>query len=204
MEFKTLDNELPLKGRTGPLVRLAIIKAFMALAILFPAQTVQEPDMGPNSLATAPLNGSRFSQQPSRQKALFAPFILSAASRYRVDPALIKAVIMAESGYNPIAVSKKGARGLMQLMPRTAEALGVEEPFNPEQNINAGVRYLRQLMNQFEGDIALALAAYNAGSRKVKKYQGIPPYRATQQYVEKVFQYYRHYKKNGERRSSSI
>jgi soluble lytic murein transglycosylase-like protein len=107
----------------------------------------------------------------------------------------VKAVIMAESNYNPRAISKMGARGLMQLMPATAEALGVEDCFNPEHNIHGGVRYLRQLLDRFDGNIELALAAYNAGSRKVRKYNGIPPFRATQIYIEKVFVYYERYKK---------
>jgi hypothetical protein len=130
-----------------------------------------------------------------KKDCLYYPLIVRAANRHQVDPALIKAVIMAESRYNPNAISKKGAKGLMQLMPRTAKALGVEDGFNPEHNINAGVRYLKQLMNQFDGDIKLALAAYNAGSRTVKEFQGIPPIKATQVYIKKVLDYYRFYKR---------
>jgi len=84
--------------------------------------------------------------------------------------------------------------GLMQLMPETAQEFGVKDGFDPEHNINGGVKYLKQLMDQFEGDISLALAAYNAGSKKVRHYQGIPPFKATQYYVKKVFRYYRFYK----------
>jgi len=102
---------------------------------------------------------------------------------------------MAESSYNPMAISKKGAIGLMQLMPTTAAALGVEDSLNPEHNINGGVKYLKKLLKRFEGDLELALAAYNAGSKKVKKYNGIPPYKATQRFVKKVFRYYHQYKK---------
>ena len=131
----------------------------------------------------------------TKAELLFHPMIQEAANRYQVDPALVKAIIMAESGYNPRAISKKGAKGLMQLMPRTAKALGVEDSFNPEHNINAGVRYFKQLMNQFNGDAKLALAAYNAGSRKVRQYQGIPPFKATQYYIKKVFIYYQYYRK---------
>ena len=125
---------------------------------------------------------------------LFHPIILQEASRHKVDPALVKAIIMAESGYNPNAVSKKGAQGLMQLMPSTAEALGVEDAFNPEQNISGGVRYFKKLVNRFDGDVKLALAAYNAGSKKVRHYQGIPPFKSTHYYIEKVFKYYELYK----------
>jgi soluble lytic murein transglycosylase-like protein len=136
-------------------------------------------------------------KEPSVEKAKYPynPIIKKAADRYEIDPALVKAIIMAESNYNPRAISKVGARGLMQLMPATAEALGVEDCFNPEHNIHGGVRYLRQLLDRFDGNIEFALAAYNAGSRKVRKYNGIPPYRATQIYIEKVFVYYERYKK---------
>lgn len=127
-------------------------------------------------------------------ESLFHPIILQAANRYQVDPALVNAIIMAESGYNPKAVSKRGARGLMQLMPETAQALGVKDSFNPEQNIDGGVRYFKQLVNQFNGDVKLALAAYNAGSRNVRFYQGIPPFKATRFYIKKVLKYYHIYK----------
>ena len=120
--------------------------------------------------------------------------VIQAASRHQVDPALVKAIIMAESGYNPRAISKKGAKGLMQLMPGTAQALGVEDSFNPKQNISGGVRYFKQLVKQFNGDIELALAAYNAGSKKVRHYQGVPPFKATRHYIKKVFKYYQIYK----------
>jgi len=125
---------------------------------------------------------------------LLHPIVIQAASLYQVDPALVKAIIMAESGYNARAISNKGAKGLMQLMPATAQALGVEDVFNPKQNISGGVRYFKQLVNQFDGDVELALAAYNAGSRNVRHYQGIPPFKATRFYIKKVFKYYEIYK----------
>jgi soluble lytic murein transglycosylase-like protein len=124
----------------------------------------------------------------------FNPIIMEVAGRQEMDPALIKAIIMAESGHNPKAVSKRGAKGLMQLMPVTAKSLGVEDVFDPEHNIKAGVVYFKKLLNQFNGDVKLALAAYNAGSRKVRKYKGIPPFRATRIYVRKVLKYYELYK----------
>ena len=132
----------------------------------------------------------------ARKKAerVLHPIVIQAAIRHQIDPALIKAIIMAESGYNTRAISKKGAKGLMQLMPATAQALGVEDVFNPKQNINGGVRYFKQLVNQFGGDVELALAAYNAGSRNVRHYQGIPPFKATRYYIKKVFEYYEIYK----------
>ncbi|UCD89089.1 MAG: lytic transglycosylase domain-containing protein [Desulfobacterales bacterium] len=122
------------------------------------------------------------------------PIILKAADLHQIDPALIKAIIMAESGYKIRAISKRGAKGLMQLMPQTAQALGVTDVFNPTENISGGVRYFKQLVNQFDGDIKLALAAYNAGSRKVRHYNGIPPFKATKYYIKKVFKYYNLYK----------
>jgi soluble lytic murein transglycosylase-like protein len=129
---------------------------------------------------------------------LFHPIVLRAADRHQVDPALVKAIIMAESGYNPRAISKRGAKGLMQLMPRTARALGVVDIFDPEHNINAGVKYFKHLMNRFDGDTRLALAAYNAGSSKVRQYRGVPPFEATKYYIKKVFRYYKLYKKEME------
>ena len=125
---------------------------------------------------------------------LFQPIVLKAADRYKVDPAMVMAIIMAESSYNPKAISKKGAKGLMQLMPTTARSLGVKDSFNPEHNINAGVRYFKKLLNQFDGDVELALAAYNAGSRKVREHSGIPPFGATRYYIKTVIKYYRYYK----------
>jgi soluble lytic murein transglycosylase-like protein len=119
--------------------------------------------------------------------------VLEAAARYQVEPEIIKAIIMAESGFNPKAVSKVGARGLMQLMPRTAKFLGVKDSFKPDYNIDAGVRYFKQLLDQFDGKVKLALAAYNAGLNNVRKYGGIPPFKATQIYVDKVLKYYEAY-----------
>ncbi|HIJ58325.1 MAG TPA: lytic transglycosylase domain-containing protein [Deltaproteobacteria bacterium] len=124
----------------------------------------------------------------------FHPIILRAATRHEVDPALVKAIIMVESRYNPHAISKQGAKGLMQLMPRTARSLGVKDSFNPEHNVNGGVKYLKQLLDEFDDNLKFALAAYNAGSSKVRRYRGIPPIKSTQYYVNRVFKYYRYYK----------
>ncbi len=119
----------------------------------------------------------------------FEPIINSCALEYGVDKSLVKAVIQAESGYNPNAVSRKGAAGLMQLMPKTAEGLKVYNSLDPAENIRGGVRYLKFLLDTFKGDVALALAAYNAGLSKVAKYGGIPPYEETRNYVAKVLNY---------------
>ncbi|MFZ5591690.1 MAG: lytic transglycosylase domain-containing protein [Bacillota bacterium] len=112
-----------------------------------------------------------------------------AAAKYNLDPALLKAVARAESAFNPRAVSPAGAAGVMQLMPATARALGVENVFDPRQNIMAGARYLRQLLDRFAGNLELALAAYNAGPRAVEEHGGIPPYRETRQYISRVLRF---------------
>jgi soluble lytic murein transglycosylase-like protein len=108
------------------------------------------------------------------------------ANEYGVEPALVQAVIQAESNYDPFAVSPKGAQGLMQLMPGTARSLSVRNSFHPEQNIEAGVRHLRDLLNRFGGRVPEALAAYNAGAGAVLKYGGVPPYPETAGYVAKI------------------
>ena len=126
---------------------------------------------------------------------MYDHLITQAAAKYKLDSALVKAVIKAESNFNHQAVSRKGARGLMQLMPATASSLQVHDSFHPEKNIDGGVRYLRYLLNVFRGDLSLALAAYNAGEKAVVKYNyRIPPYRETQDYVQRVMSYLDHYR----------
>ena len=117
----------------------------------------------------------------------YTPYINQVAARMGLDPDLIHAVILAESAYREKALSPKGAMGLMQLMPATARRLGVEDPWNPEQNIEGGARYLRFLLDRYQGDVELAVAAYNAGEGAVDKYgRTIPPYKETITYVKKV------------------
>lgn len=116
----------------------------------------------------------------------FDPLIREVARRHRLDPALIKAVVHVESSFNPRAVSRKGALGLMQLMPETARRYGVRDPFDPVQNLSAGARHLRELLETYRHNKRLALAAYNAGRRAVERYRGIPPYPETRNYVYRV------------------
>jgi hypothetical protein len=136
---------------------------------------------------------------PSRQKyeridykdtEYYRNIIHEKASKYNVDPSLVKAVIKTESNWNERAVSRKGAIGLMQLMPSTANDMDVRNPFNPEENIEGGVRYLRYLLERFNGDLTLALAAYNAGPKWVDKFGVVPPITETKQYVKKVLSIY--------------
>jgi len=117
------------------------------------------------------------------------------ASAFRLEEALVRAVIKAESGYNPRAVSTKGALGLMQLMPDTAKLMNVRDPLDAEDNIRGGSRYLRLMLDQFNNNLDLALAAYNAGPNAVRRHGGIPPYEETRTYVDRVKTYMRHYRK---------
>jgi soluble lytic murein transglycosylase-like protein len=123
----------------------------------------------------------------------YDPLIREAAKKYSVDYALVRAVIKAESNFDTLAISRVGARGLMQLMPETAIALQVKNPFHPQDNIEGGVRHLRYLLDLFKGNLQMALAGYNAGENKVFRYNGIPPYQETQTYVQRVLRYFQDY-----------
>jgi hypothetical protein len=127
-------------------------------------------------------------------QAAYDPHIKLTCKLYGLDCNLVKAMIRAESGFNPQAVSPKGAMGLMQLMPDTSRYLGVLNPFDPQQNIDGGARYLRMMLDRFGNDTALALAAYNAGPEAVAKHGGIPPFDETQIYVKTVMDFYHRYR----------
>lgn len=133
----------------------------------------------------------------SLNTASYASEVKRMATKYDVDPALVRAVIHAESAFNSKAVSKVGAQGLMQLMPGTARELGVSNAFDANQNIEGGVKYLAKLLDLFDGDTKLATAAYNAGPNAVKKYHGIPPYAETKVYVERVGILHQRYRREG-------
>jgi soluble lytic murein transglycosylase-like protein len=117
---------------------------------------------------------------------LYEPLVQEAAEYHGVDPDLVRAVVRTESAFDPTAVSTAGAQGLMQLMPALSDELGVKDPFDPRENVFAGVRYLRALLDQHEGDEALALASYNAGPGTVMRYNGVPPYPETEQYIRNI------------------
>ncbi len=140
-----------------------------------------------------PSRHSRVAGQPQS----FEQIVRSASNRHGVDPNLVWAVMKVESNFNPEAVSKKGARGLMQLMPATARQHRVDNIHDPSQNIQAGVRQLRLLLNSFQGNLRLGLAANKAGSRAVERYRNIPPYSETRKYVRRVLQYYDFYRTRG-------
>jgi len=127
--------------------------------------------------------------KPFTQQEIDAAINLAAA-RHNVDPSLVRAVIKVESNFNPNAVSRTGAMGLMQLMPQTARSLNVVNPFDPQQNVDAGIRHLKRLMESYGGDVKLSLAAYNAGAGAVKRSAGIPHYRETRNYVKRITQLY--------------
>lgn len=133
--------------------------------------------------------------QPRAGSDRYDHIILKAGQKYGVDFSLIKAVIQVESNFNPRAVSRKGAKGLMQIMPANFLTLSIQNPFDPSDNIMGGVMYLKRLLNRYQNKLPLALAAYNAGPEAVDKYQQIPPYKETENYVRKVMKLYSQYKK---------
>jgi hypothetical protein len=144
---------------------------------------VNVPASGPGTIAIP--------EGAADHRAALWPAVEEAARSHGLDPRLVDLVIRMESGYNPRAVSPKGARGVMQLMPATASMYGVANLFDPLQNIRAGVRYLKDLFQRFNSDVSLALAAYNAGPEAVEKHGGVPPYDETRSYVRAILMAYR-------------
>ena len=140
--------------------------------------------------AAAEVNQTNFAPGKAFSAQDIDAAIDQAASRHNVDPNLVRAVIKVESNFNPNAVSRKGAMGLMQLMPQTARQLRVENPFDPQQNVDAGVRHLKQLMESYGGDVKLTLAAYNAGQGAVARSAGVPHFAETRNYVKRITQLY--------------
>jgi soluble lytic murein transglycosylase len=195
-------------SRTPPL--LLISAALLLTALPSRADVYQYIDAsGTISLTNVP-NDPRYrrviSELPRARIVMsdgeLEPVIARHSRTHRLHPALIRAVIKTESDFDPLAVSRAGAIGLMQLMPQTAVRLEVRDSYNPDENIGGGTKYLRQLLDRFNGNLPLALAAYNAGERAVERYQGLPPIPETRQYVQKVLRYYRTFLTN-DRFSSS-
>ena len=136
------------------------------------------------------VSGNIVSQNKDASKIQLKEMITQLAQKHGVDPKLVQALVKQESGFNPKATSHCGAMGLMQLMPATAKGLGVVDPYNPVQNAEGGIKYLKSMLNKYNGNIVLALAAYNAGPGAVDKYQDVPPYKETQNYVKSILANY--------------
>jgi soluble lytic murein transglycosylase-like protein len=147
----------------------------------------QEQYTYPSSQSAAPSSAALTSRN---MPSAYVDIIHNACDRHGVDPALVHAIVKVESDFNPYALSRKGAMGLMQLMPQTAVEMNVRNTFNPHENIDGGVKYLRYLIDRYEGNLSLALAAYNSGETAVKKWGTVPPFRETQNYVQRILKIY--------------
>jgi soluble lytic murein transglycosylase-like protein len=144
-------------------------------------QTNNSKDVSPDAIGSV--------KEKNNYQGDFNEIIDNNSKKYNINSSIIKAIIKAESDFDPSVVSSAGAMGLMQLMPDTAKSLGVGEPFDPVENIEGGVKYLKEMLNKFGGNLELALAAYNAGPGNVVKYGGIPPFQETENYVAKIMGY---------------
>jgi hypothetical protein len=171
----------------GKLEVLINDRSEMVIPVDWVRQIRDEPDPPP---APVVVESPKVLPQPNLKFA-FVDHVLSASEKYELDWRLITAVMKVESNFNPHAVSRKGALGLMQLMPDTAKLYSVKNPYDPIQNIEAGVKHLKKLMKRYNNKLEWVLAAYNSGEKTVDRYGGIPPYTETQQYVKKVLNFYR-------------
>jgi hypothetical protein len=200
-----MRTERPQSGALGARTAFA---AGLALALLLPpalaadgvpARTAGKVtvEVGPNGRRMITDGGGSASPRRFSGKLMpipdseLEPVITRHADSQQLDPKLVRAMIQVESGYNPSAVSRKGAVGLMQLMPTTASSLAVSNPYDPDENVRGGTAYLRRMIDRFEGRLELAVAAYNAGPGAVERHGGIPPYRETRDYVRRVLALYR-------------
>ena len=189
-----VNDETPVTARrsTSPAIRNSGLMYWSPTAHAWkavPSANIRAARSAAAEVSTSQKVSSFVSGRPFTQQEIDAA-IDQAASRHNVDPSLVRAVIKVESNFNPNAVSRTGAMGLMQLMPQTARQLNVVNPFDPQQNVDAGVRHLKKLMENYGGDVKLTLAAYNAGAGAVARSAGIPHFRETRNYVTRITQLY--------------
>lgn len=171
--------------------RTSLIAALTAVFLLRYSGFAEAPPLGSSTpLARASASEAATEAQPPPTGKDLDPYVREASRTHGVPASLIRAVIRVESSGDAVAVSPKGAQGLMQLMPSTAAVLGVTDPFEPRENVLAGTRYLRFLLDAFEGDVVLSLAAYNAGPQAVLRYRGVPPYPETHHYLSRIASQY--------------
>jgi len=196
--FKALDEEtmqLTLKGGGSFTVPLARVDRIVDDEVVEAAIVAEVKKIVEEQGGVFPKRSWRYSEESTPLfRSKFDKIIVEAAKKFDVDAALVSAVIKAESDFNPQEISNKGARGLMQLMPATAERFGVTNSFDPVANIYAGTRYLRWLLKTFDGNADYAVAAYNAGEGNVWKYKGVPPFRETVTYINRIAKHFHHHK----------
>lgn len=192
-----MGSQKPSRQSPGRAVLVSVVITLVVLAPCTLAEmTAHQANMAVTVQAVStPVEESRVAAAQAASATELQRAVRRAATQHRLHPALLFAVMKAESSFNPIVVSKAGAVGLMQLVPETAMRHGVHNLYDTNENVAGGARHLRYLLDRFHGNTRLALAAYNAGEGKVDRYQRIPPYKETRLYVQKVLSYYRDYRK---------
>jgi soluble lytic murein transglycosylase-like protein len=181
------------------IIKLVMVCGYLFLTVLalFPSTSTRNRTEVDTALLRSGLSlFTPLPEEPKTSVSTYDQLIKAACRKHSLDPALVMAVIHAESKFNHLAVSPKGAVGLMQITPITVRELGIIDPFNPQLNIEGGVRYLKSLLKTFDGDQKLALAAYNAGPTQVYRHNGVPPFKDTKRYIKLVFRYQTFYRKN--------
>lgn len=191
----------------GLATRLWLCAGSDASYVDIPSEQVEGFEPAPNEASSAPSAVENSPEAPAGPilpaKSPIESLIAAAAARHLIDPDFVSSVVKAESGFIPTAVSPKGALGLMQLMPRTAASLGVEDVLDPAANVEGGTKYLRQLLDLYDGDALKALAAYNAGPQRVEQYGGVPPFPETRAYITRIINDYNRKKRQQEAHSAA-